>query len=140
MWYKGGVVEWCCRMVHLLVAACWLRKDICIPRKWTFSILCTKIGHKLWFNVIITTFENWFVLRNYIILLITIFDTTYKGEKHVEKYLWALYHGLVLLPQSRNCFRYVPDNDIEGEILGWTPYKIYIVYFIISIRHYRTSI
>ena len=33
--------------------------------------------------------------------------------------MWALHHELVLFLQSRNCFWYVPDNDIEGDILGW---------------------
>ena len=34
--------------------------------------------------------------------------------------MWALHHELVLFQQSRNCFRYVPDNEIRGDILGWT--------------------
>ena len=45
-----------------------------------------------------------------------IFDTTYKGKKQVEKYMWDLYHKLDLFLQSRNCFRYVPENEIEGGI------------------------
>ena len=27
---------------------------------------------------------------------------------------------MVLFQQSRNYFRYVPENEIEGDILGWT--------------------
>ena len=42
-------------------------------------------------------------------------------EKQVKKYIWVLYHELVPFLQSRNCFRYVPENEIEGGILGWTP-------------------
>ena len=34
--------------------------------------------------------------------------------------MWSLYQELVLFLQSKNCFRYVPDNDTEGDILGWT--------------------
>ena len=47
-----------------------------------------------------------------------IFNTTYKGRKQVEKYMWALHHKLVLFLQSRNYFRYEPDSKIEGDILG----------------------
>ena len=41
-------------------------------------------------------------------------------EKNVKKYMWALYHELFLFLQSSNCFCYVPDNDIKGDILVWT--------------------
>ena len=64
--------------------------------------------------------KNICVLKNYAIVLRPIFDTSYKGEKQVEICMWDLHHGLVLFQQSRNYFRYVPENDIEGEILGWT--------------------
>ena len=40
--------------------------------------------------------------------------------KQVKIYMQSLHHGLVLFRQSRNCFCYVQDNDIEGGILGWT--------------------
>ena len=43
-----------------------------------------------------------------------------KREKQVEKYMWALYHELVIFLKSSNRFRYVPENKIEGGILGWT--------------------
>ena len=69
----------------------------------------------------ITTFEKIYVLKTYLILLRTIFGTTHKGGKEVKKYIQVLYHELVLFLKSRNCFCYVPDNDIEGNILGWTP-------------------
>ena len=49
-----------------------------------------------------------------------IFNATYKGKKQVEIYMWDLHHKLVLLLESRNCFRYVPENEVEGGILGWT--------------------
>ena len=32
----------------------------------------------------------------------------------------ALHHELVLFQQSRNFFRYLTENDIEGDILEWT--------------------
>ena len=59
-------------------------------------------------------------IKNHVILLRPIFDTTYKGEIWVKIYMWALHHKLVLFQQSRNVFRYVPENDIEEYILGWT--------------------
>ena len=43
-----------------------------------------------------------------------------KREKQTEIYMWALHHKLVLFQQSKNFFHYVPENDIEGDILGWT--------------------
>ena len=50
----------------------------------------------------ITIFENRCVLKFYVIVLIHIFNTTYKGGKQVEIYMWALHHKLVLFQQSRN--------------------------------------
>ena len=49
-----------------------------------------------------------------------IFDKTYKGKKQVKKYIWVIHHKLVLFLQSRNYFRYVPENEIKGGVLGWT--------------------
>ena len=69
----------------------------------------------------ITIFENRRVLKNYVIVLRPIFDTTYKGEIQVEIYMKALHHELVLFQQSRNCLFYVPDNETEEDILGWNP-------------------
>ena len=34
--------------------------------------------------------------------------------------MWYLHHKLFLFLQSMDCFRYVPENEIGGEILGWT--------------------
>ena len=45
----------------------------------------------------------------------------YKGEVQVKIYMLDLHHGLVLFQKIRNIFCYVPDNEIEGEILGWNP-------------------
>ena len=66
----------------------------------------------------ITTFENRCVIKNYVIGLRPIFDATYKGEIQVEFYTRALHHELVLSQQSRNCFRFVPENEIYEDILG----------------------
>ena len=49
-----------------------------------------------------------------------IFDTTYKVKEQVKILMCALHHELVLFQKSRNCFRYAPENEIEGDILGWT--------------------
>ena len=48
----------------------------------------------------------------------------YKGEIQVEIYMWALHHKLVLFQKSRDCFHYVPENDIEEDILGWNLSKL----------------
>ena len=74
----------------------------------------------------ITTFENRFVLNIYVIVLRPILDTMYKGKKQAEIYMRAPHPELVLFQQSRNCFCYVPDNEIEGDILGWTTSSINI--------------
>ena len=60
----------------------------------------------------IKTFENRCVLKNYVILLIPIFDTMHKGEIQVKIYMGALHHKLVLFQKSRNYFICVPDNEI----------------------------
>ena len=72
----------------------------------------------------IKTFENICVLKTYVIVLRHIFDTTYKGEIQVGIYMRALHHELVLFQKSRDCFHYVPENDIEEDILGWNPSKV----------------
>ena len=69
----------------------------------------------------ITTFESRCVLKFYVIVLRPIFDATYKREIQVQIYMWDLHHKLVLFQQSRNIFCYVPENEIEGDILGWNP-------------------
>ena len=87
----------------------------------------------------ITTFENRCVLKNYLIVLRPIFDTTYKGKKQVKIYMWALHHELVLFQKSRNCFRYVLENDIEGGILGWTT-SMCNLYTTLVIHYIRISV
>ena len=52
----------------------------------------------------IKKFENRFVLKLYVIVLIPIFDTTYKGVIQVEIYMRALHHELVIFQQSRDFF------------------------------------
>ena len=70
-----------------------------------------------------TTFENRWVSKIYLIVLIPVFDTTYKKINR-PKNTWAINQELVLFLQSRNCFCYVPEIDIEGDILGWNPFNI----------------
>ena len=67
----------------------------------------------------ITTFENKCVFKNYVVVLRPIFDTTYKEEIQVKIYMRAIHHELVLFQQSRIFFCYVPQNDIDKDILGW---------------------
>ena len=119
-WYNGSVVKcWCCSLLCVDAGEI----DIYLQNVH-FSGFCTKIGYKTESNVMITKFENKCVFKIYLIVLRHIFDTTYKGKKQVEIYMWALHHELVLFLQSRNCFRYVPENDIEGGIVGWTTSKM----------------
>ena len=51
----------------------------------------------------------------------TIFDTTHKREIKVNIFMIALHNELILFQQSRNCFRYVPNNDIREDIFSWKP-------------------
>ena len=44
----------------------------------------------------------------------------YKQKKQIKKYIWALYHKLVLFLRKIYSFWYIPENEIEGYILGWT--------------------
>ena len=55
-------------------------------------------------------------------------------EKQVEIYMWALHHELVLFQKSRNCFRYVPENEIEGYILVWTMSRVRYDYIEVLIQ------
>ena len=107
-------------MVLLFVAVCWWWVNIYKPYKWTLF----RIMHQNRVQKTIQWHDNniWkqMLIKNYVIVLRPIFDTTYKGEIQVEIYMWALHHELVLFQKSRNCFRYVTDNDIEGDILGCT--------------------
>ena len=47
-----------------------------------------------------------------------------QSKKQVEIYMWGLHHELVLFLQSRNCFHYVLEDEVEGGILGWTISKL----------------
>ena len=91
-------------MMLLLVAMCWCREKIYIPSKFTFL----RILHRNRAQNIIQCHDNniWkqMCIKKYLIVLRPIFDTTYKGKKQVEIYMWALHHELVLFLQSRNFF------------------------------------
>ena len=56
-------------------------------------------------------------IKKYLLLLRPIFDTTYKGGKQVEKYMWAIHHKLVLLVQSRNFFAMYHRMRLKG--ISW---------------------
>ena len=60
-----------------------------------------------------------------IIVYITVFNIKHKRKKKVEKYIWDLYHELVLFLNKINKFQYIPENKIEGNILGWTTSSSY---------------
>ena len=56
----------------------------------------------------------------YLIVLIPVFNKTYKQKKQVkntcEIYITNWYYSYKF-----GFFRYVPENEIEGDILDWTP-------------------
>ena len=105
----------------LFVAVCWCRVNRYKPYKWTLF----RILHQNRVQNVIQWHNNniWkqMCIKKYVIVLIPIFDTTYKGEIQVEIYMWALHYELVLFQKSSNYFCYVPDNKIERYILGWNP-------------------
>ena len=110
------------QMVMLLGAVCWCRESWYIPTKCALL----QIMHRTREQIIIQCHDKniWkqMCIKTYLIVLKPIFDTMHKGKKQVKKYIWVLYHELVIFLQSRNCLCYVPDNDIKGDILGWTLY------------------
>ena len=71
-WWKGSVVKWWCCSALCVDAG---KIDIYL-KNINYSRFCTVIGHKTWFNVVITTFENRCVSITYLMVLRTIFDTT----------------------------------------------------------------
>ena len=76
-WYNGSSVEWwCCSSLFVDAGEI----DIYLQNVH-FPGFFTVIGHKTWFNVMITTFENRCVSKNYLIVLRPIFDKTYTKKK-----------------------------------------------------------
>ena len=55
-------------------------------------------------------------MKFYVIVLILIFNTTYKGEIEIEIYMRDLHHELVLSQKVGIVFRYVPENDTEEDM------------------------
>ena len=70
----------------------------------------------------ISKYENRCVFKIYVIVLRPIFNNTYKEKIYFNIYMRALHHELVLFQQCGNCFRYVPDNEIEKYIFGCKPF------------------
>ena len=52
--------------------------------------------------------------------MIPIFNTTYKIKITGQKIHVRFTSQIGPIPKSRNCFRYVPDNETKGDILGCT--------------------
>ena len=65
------------------------------------------------------TFENRCVLKIYVIVLRPIFDIMYK-EKNRSKYTCDIYITNWSYSNKVGIFRYLLENDMEGDILGWT--------------------
>ena len=113
----------------LLGSMCWCRENIYIPTKCTlFRIMHqTKAQDIIQFHN--NKIENRYVFKNLSYSTKTYLWSKIQSKKQVEKYIWFLYHKLVLLLKSRNCFCYVPDNDTKGEILVWNPSQYHNVLF-----------
>ena len=55
----------------------------------------------------------------YIIVKLPNYKCTYDQIDQIEKYIRALYRKLFLFLRSKKSFCYIPDNEIEQDILGW---------------------
>ena len=110
-----------CRwMVLLFVAVCWCRLYIYKPSKWTLF----RIIHQNWLQNIIQCHNN-NIWKQMCIKKLCYSTETYlrynvQRGKQVKIYMWYLHHKLVIFQQSRNCFCYLTENEIKGDILGWT--------------------
>ena len=113
--YNRSVVKWC-RWLSLCVDA----GEIYIPSKCVFF----RILHQNMAQYIIQCHDNkiWkqMCIKKSFYSTDTYLRYRIRRGKTGEKYMWDLHHELVIFLQSRNCFRYVPDNEIKGDILGWT--------------------
>ena len=109
------VICWeCCRMVLLLVAVCWFRENRYKASKWTFYQILHQNRVQNIFQCNYNNIEKKIcVLKIYVIVLRTIFDTTYP-KKLVEIYIWALHHKLVLFLQSRIFFNMYQRTISKG--------------------------
>ena len=65
------------------------------------------------------TFLYVYIYIIYHAVLIPNYNRTYDQSDQIKKYVRALYSELVLLLQSINIFRYIPDNESEQPVLGW---------------------
>ena len=134
------------KMAMLLGAVCWCRQKLYIPKKCTlFQILHQTRSQ----NIIQFHYNN--IWKHMCIKKLSYSTETYlwynAQRKTGKKYIWFLYHKLVLFLQISNCFCYVPDNYIKGEILGCKPSSVlaqmtciskvgYSIIFITYIWHY----
>ena len=88
----------------VFVAACWFGVNIYKTYKWTLF----RILHQNRVQNIIQWHDNniWkhICIKIYVIVLISIFDTTYKRVKQIKIYMWDLHHELVLFQKSRDFF------------------------------------
>ena len=101
-WWKGSVIEWCFFLALYVDAE---NIYIYIPTKCTLFQIMHRNREQ---NIIQCHYNNiWkhMCIKTYLIVMIPIFDPTYKEMKQVEIYIRALYHELVLLLKSRNYFQ-----------------------------------
>ena len=110
----------CLRMVMLLVDVCWCRVNRYKPSKRTLF----RILHQNRVQKIIQCHDKkiWkqMCIKNLCYSTETYLRYKVQRKKQAKIYMWALHHKLFLLLQSRNCFRYAPENETEGDILVWT--------------------
>ena len=114
-WYKRSVVKWWCWLLLCVDAS----KIYTYVQYVNFSILHTKTGQKQIQCHDKNIWKNMCVKKNLIVLR-PIFNTTYKGKNQVEKYMWLYFTNWSYSYKVGSPPRSVPDNDIIGDILGWT--------------------
>ena len=91
-----------------------------------YLFVCTETQKALQINEIVTKFEkNMYLI--YLIVIIPVFNRKYVQKGHIKKYIWDLYRELILFLWEINSFQYIIAREIEGDILVWTPYHIFLV-------------
>ena len=64
------------------------------------------------------------VSQMYLIVLLPNIKHRYGQIDLIKKEIRALYRELVLFLRQINGFRYIPENESEGDVLGWNKSSI----------------
>ena len=136
----GAMKRECCQMVKFLGAVCWCRESIYIPTKCTlFQIMHQNKAQ----NTIQCHYNNiWkqICIENVSYITHTYLRSNEQRKETCQKYIWALYHELVLFLQSRNYFCYVTENYTKGGISVWTPSNSYVFWYRWICFDFKTAI